>query len=39
MLGAISYAILRHRLLDIRVAIQRGIIYTTLLTGSWGFIC
>jgi hypothetical protein len=32
MLGAISYAILRHRLLDIRVAIQRGIIYTTLLT-------
>lgn len=31
LVGLSSYAILKHRLLDIKVVIQKGIIYTTLL--------
>lgn len=30
MLGAVSYAIVRHRLMDIRVAIRRGAVFTSL---------
>ena len=32
MIGLISYAILKHQLMDIKVVIQRGIIFTSLLT-------
>lgn len=31
MIGFISYAILRHQLMDIRIIIQRGLIYSALL--------
>lgn len=31
LLGAISYAILRHKLMDVRIVIQRGVIYTAVL--------
>lgn len=35
--GAVAYAIIRHRLLDIRVVIQRGAIYLALVTAVIGF--
>lgn len=31
MVGVISYAIIRHQLLDIKIVMQRGLIYSTLL--------
>ncbi|MBI4993713.1 hypothetical protein HZC33_02020 [Candidatus Wolfebacteria bacterium] len=37
MVGFISYAIVRHQLLDIKVIIQRGIIYSILLAIIVGF--
>src|SRR3990172_12779232 len=36
MLGSISYAIVRHRLLDIEVIIRRSLVYSTLLTALIG---
>src|SRR3989338_5527378 len=37
MISFLAYAILRHRLLDIRIAIQRGLIYSILLVIITGF--
>lgn len=37
MVGFITYAIIRHHLMDIRIVIQRGLIYTFLLVLIIGF--
>jgi len=37
MVAAIAYAIIKHQFLDIRIIIQRGIIYTALLSLIVGF--
>ncbi len=37
MVASISYAVIRHRLMDIRVVIQRGFIFTVLLVLVAGF--
>jgi signal transduction histidine kinase len=34
MLGCIAYAIVKHRLMDIRVFIRKGIVYSALLAGG-----
>ncbi len=36
MLAAIGYAIARHKLLDIRIVIQRGVIYAVILAAAMG---
>jgi len=37
LVGGIAYAIIRHQFLDIKVVIQRGVIYTTLFVTIVGF--
>ena len=37
VVGGILYAITRHRFLDIRIVIQRGLVYTSLLVMVIGF--